>query len=302
MHRLQDFLTRVVLPRLSELDSASSRSPEQLAMTYREIMEALLWLHLGVEVGIFPVAEARTAYEIYKRLFFTTIIPSGQFLQFSQPARSYAAHSELSQQLYVELPRYAGVLLEKGMRGEDPFTTEQLELRNSAALSGLCQTLLLLYSEFATSSNVRQFTYLVSFAPKDEWNAAWRSSVDPETLISSDPGDLISPMESAFSGYLELWGFGTRCRDVFIAAEGRDETDSADRFKLQDRLQDVLQWRINLRHTSGMERFEKIREKVDREIERESTQPGVDPEAAKLIQRSMQDAFNQIGIPQLAIA
>lgn len=73
--------------------------------------------------------------------------------------------------------------------------------------------------------------------------------------------------------------------------------ERADLFKLRDPLREILAWRINTRKTSAFERFEAIHSKILLEIEQESKQSDISSDAAKLIERSIEAAFETVGIP-----
>ena len=168
MHRLQTFLTEVLFPTLSALSTeATTSKPQQLSLMRREVVEHVLWLHLGTEIGAFPYRQSRKIYTAYLGPFFQSLVSRDLDERAAMAAgRVYVAHSEESRALVLGLPRYANILVEKAMRSEDIFESERLEFRNAQSLSGLFQTLLLLHSRFAVSETVRQFTYDIRAASK----------------------------------------------------------------------------------------------------------------------------------------
>lgn len=299
MHRLETFLTEILQPKLSELASESVRgSAERLALIRGEIIEAFLWLHMGREVGAFPEGASRALYTLYFLPFFESLLSND--LELREAMRKGildVAHSDESRMIKVELPRYAGILMEDAMRGKDIFETEPLKLGQPTAVSGFCQVLLLLHSSVATSPAVRQFTYAITFAREPEWYQDWKTVITPNEVIEAEFTGIGSPIALALGGYLAFWGYAARCQEAFENIEGREGVRSDDLFRLRTRLQEILRWRINLRRAYAANRYELIYSKVSKAIEEESNQPGVNSAAAKVIQSSIESAFTFLDVP-----
>src|SRR5439155_1385075 len=119
-----------------------------LELRRAEIIESLLFLHVGADVGVFPRESVRLLYPLYIQGFFSTI-RSFDPQEQAKYGTTYVPHSPESRKIYASLPHFAGILFEKAMRGEDIFESEPLRLESHLAVGGLCQALLLLYSSIA---------------------------------------------------------------------------------------------------------------------------------------------------------
>jgi len=292
----------VVQPRLDALSNLRDRTEDpRVALLRAEIFESLLWIHLGSDVGIFSRDLTRALYPMYLNNLFSSLRSIDPKEKANQ-GPVYVPHSNESRAFYTHLPRSAGILFEKAMSGEDIFDSESLKLSNAPAVQGLCQTLLLLYSAFATSPTVERFTYAVNFATELEWKRFCEVDCTPEEVAQAEFSGSGSPMALVLAGYLALWGYGSRCQDAFAGIEGREGVDRADLVKLQKALQEILRWRVNLSRTYPIKRFERIRSTVSDGIENQSRQPGVSRDAASIIQASMERSFSQLGLPVPAYA
>jgi hypothetical protein len=298
LHRIQSFVTEILLAPLSESAAEPRPSAEWHSLRLREVVEAVLWLHLGTEMGAFPEDVSRSVYDRYLREFFESLLsPDLDARAAMKEGADYVAHSEESKALYIGLPRYARILFEKAMRAEDIFGSELIQLEAPLSLRGLFQTLLLLYTSFARSEAVRRFTYSVTFAPPEDWAEAWNPDIEPAEVVRAELSGSGSPSALVFAGYLAFWGYGARCGDAFERTGTRESASQDDLFRLKNRLQEILKWRIDLRSNVASQRFEKVRSKVTQELERESRQADVSGEAATLIDGSIERALEMIGVP-----
>jgi hypothetical protein len=296
LQRLEQFLIGTLLPsvtRASELLRSGEAS--RLAEARSEVVEAFLWLHLGVEVGAFAEEQSGEIYKQYGLPFFESLLLQ-EFGEREERPPEYVAHSEESIALLGTLPRYAAILAEKAMRREEIFGEELLEFDNHDSVHGLFQTLLLFYTSFAANPAVRQFTYELNFADDDAWDRDWETGCSAEDVRKADLSGSGSPIAQTFAGYLAFWGYGAKLREAFENAGEGEEVSASDLFRLRTRTWEIQSWRMNLRSGRAVYRLEKIRQKVEEEIGKEAEQPGIDPECAGLIRRSMDEALELWGV------
>lgn len=266
MHRLGQFIVGTLLPRLDRLGAVSGK-PAWLAETRAEIIEAFLWLHLGVEIGSFPEGASREVYKTYIVPFFRSLMTKDPvLLEEMKRGERYVAHSPESEALVFALPRYATILSEMAMRGDEVFTKEQAGFEKPDGLQGLFQTLSLLYSSFVASPAVRQFTYEVNFERENAWDKDWSTIFTADEVREADISGSASPIALTFAGYLNFWGHGVRCREAVQDFEGSEEASFSDVWKLRDRVSEIQSWRINLRSRHVANRFELIQKKIAAEL------------------------------------
>jgi hypothetical protein len=107
MHRLQQFTVGTIAPELDKLRlHPTIENDPSAAMVSFSMIEAFLWLHLGVEVGAFPTQASDDVYKAYYLPFFQSLS---------------RAHSFQSSAIYLALPEFARALIGKAMRQEMPF-------------------------------------------------------------------------------------------------------------------------------------------------------------------------------------
>jgi len=324
MHRLEQFIVEILLPpidRLREIElevledfpdpvgdlSESIERPNKSAVpegeesawraeTRAEIIEAFLWLHLGVEIGSFPEEATRAAYKAVLAPFFKSLLSRDDVvldqLRFGE---RYVAHSPESQALVLALPRYASILVELAMREEEVFGKEQAGFDDPGGLRSLFQTLSLLYSSFVANPAVRQFTYELNFAEPHVWERDWKKNCTGNEAREADISGSGPPIALTLAGYLNFWGHGARCAELFQGLEGSEEVSTFDIGRLRNRFSELLRWRINLRSRDSTERFERIQEGLVQQLQRETKTLKVDPRGLALLQESMESAFELWG-------
>lgn len=310
MNRLANFLSETLIPLLKAVEKPYQERLKPMAR--REVMEALLWLHMGTEVGVFPESASRDFYDrsLLKGFFESLLSTDENERAGMERGKLYVAHSKESRAMRLELPRYAGVLLESAMRGEEIFGRERLNLKDPLAMRGLFQTLLLLYTRFAGSAAARSLTYSLSFATREEWNEFSAAEIRPDEVVRAEWSGSGRGPALVIAGYLSFWGYGARCEEAIarsgVRASMRESAGifEEDAFRLKQRLAEILSWRINLRSDEVFKRFEEVRSGVERAVKKESRKEGVDPAAGDRICASIKSAFKTIGVeePELVTA
>ena len=308
MHRLQQFVVGTLLPKLSRLALTIGGRPAWAAETRAELVEAFLWLHLGMEIGSFPEQPSRDVYKTYLSPFFKSLLqPNRETSEAMRDGPEYVPHSAESRELLSAAPRYSRVLVEMAMReeeggAEDIFVREQAGLKDSVAMQGLFQTLLLLHSSFDASPAVRQFTYEMSFVEQDVWRQDWEADSHPEEVREADISGSASPIALTLAGYLTFWGHGGRCAEALASFDGNEAASSSQIFRLKQRLREIYSWRITLQSRFAAKRFEAVQQRFAQYLAQETTTQGIDPRCAVTIQESMESAFELWGVRVLVNA
>ena len=185
MHRFEDFIVRRVLPdyvSLKERQVGDSWG----AMLRCRLVEHMLWLHLGVEVGVFPAEPAEEFYTSFFQIFFRSLLSQDpQRLEEMKKGQLYVAHSEESNSLILTFPRFARILIERAMRKEDIFSIERLEFSNSGVLRSSVQTLIMLTSQAVHLRPLAEFVHGVNFVEQAKWDADWNDEFPVADIIES---------------------------------------------------------------------------------------------------------------------
>jgi hypothetical protein len=295
MHRLQQFIIGDLLPSISNL--ADAENAGWRAECRAEIVEIFLWLHLGVETGSFPALPSKDVYDSYLRPFFDSLLPQDDRLR--EEMRSgprYVPHSPESNALILGLPRYAKILVEMAMRGDDVFAEERSKFANPGSLQGMFQTLLVLYSAFLQSRSARRFTYEVNFANQNEWEKDWQADCSADNVREAESLTSSSAVALTLAGYLTLWGYGANFNEAFHNLEGSREISRSDIFNLRERITQIQSWRIDLRGRQSSDRFEKIKQKIATEVETEIKTLKIDGRCLVSFNESIDSAFELWGV------
>lgn len=311
MHRLQQFVSRNIISKLESLPQGlnipanlGATGTTWLALTRAELIEAFLWLHLGVELGAFPEEASRDVFSVYLVPFFESLLsPDGSLREEMRSGKIYVAHSTESEALTLPLPYYAKILVEKAMRGEevhDLFLTQRAGFENPESLSGVFQTLLILYSRFAAKKAVRQFTYEISFAGQNDWERDWRPECEADEVREADRSGEGSASALTLAGYFSFWDHAAKFEEAFETVEERESVSRSDLFRLRTRTMEIQSWRINLsgRNTSG--RFDQVQKRVIKAIKEDAGESAVDSRLTALILESQTQALELWGLFQLA--
>jgi hypothetical protein len=289
MHRLQNFLFTNVLPPLLAL--SESKEDTRAAMLRSQLAESFLWLHLGVELGSFPEEASEELFRTYFVPWFNSLLSREEGKRQSMRDRSlYVAHSPESEALILTFPRFASILIEQAMRGENIFLTERNNFRNPNLLSSVFQSLLILTSNFSANPAIEHFILMVNFVDLQTWERQWTADVGAEEELISKEHVVRGLSSPLCVGFVELWRYATRLRELFDDLAGRVEIARSDRFNLRQRAREIQSWNLNLRSAETASRFDQVRRKVMQEIEKELL-PYRNDGSAVSIQESIDDAF-----------
>lgn len=236
LHDLFDPVAQAV--RSIDFLDASGRSYFSFA-----IVEAFLWLHLGVSLQYFSKPESRRAtYEFANRLLagYQHIVASKLLEKFSPPLKRILA-AELSGD--VELFSFVDEL---------PKPSEEL--------SHIYQTSLLLVGGFAGDPDAQQFLKMLGFANELTWRAATGRSLPSDI----QQGDLQMELERlprqwTRSGFFRVVQFMEASRQLRGDFD-QTSTDFPEELKaqyllLKRHLKEMQQWRLSFGDRIAQERF-----------------------------------------------
>ncbi len=247
MDPLIDFLDADLIPDVDALNQAISSGDLPTAAMHRLFLtDAFLWLHLGAEIGMFPRDAAEECLDEYLRPFFDSLT-SPEISERSGSPTSYANHSDESWDLLKAFPHFAGILIEKAMRGDrDLLSAEQNRFTHPTGLVSIFQALQLL-SAGLRHHTTRIFITAVNFLRPDDWNSIWRVRCSPEEVEESErPHFAGSSKASVFAGYLRVYRYGLQMKDLFESLTDDPRLDSTDLSRFRDRAHEMLKWLVNL--------------------------------------------------------
>lgn len=293
MHRLPQFVTGSILPNLSLLEQLLKTDDiARAAMTRSRLTESLLWLHLGVELGSFPEEASSEVYTThFIPLFGSLISQREQAREEMRQSRIYVAHSPESEALVLSFPRFAAVLVEKAMRGEDVFRAERLEFSYAGSLTPAFQALLIMASNLALSRDINAFIYYVNFVDHGTWAELWEQDFGPTEVFATQTELRAPPAAHICAGFLQLWGYATKLKEFFGNLEGRITPSQTDLFKFRQRAREIQSWILNLRSGQVSSRFDEVRRKLNQGLDADVSKGRIGSESAKLVQESMDSAF-----------
>jgi hypothetical protein len=292
MHRLQQFLAGSILPDLSSLEQFVKKGEGAgAAMIRSRLTENLLWLHLGAELGAFPGEASSDVYTAHFIPLFESLISRGKRNAMLQNW-IYVAHSVESEALIFSFPRFAAVLVEKAMRGEDVFGAERSEFRDADSLRPAFQALLIMASNLATCRDITDFIYHVNFVDDGAWVKEWEQDFGPREVLAAQTQRGGPSAAHICAGFLQLWGYATKLQDFFGNLEGRSTLSQTDLFKFRQRAREIQSWILNLRSAQTSSRFDEIRRKVNQGLDADVGEGKIiAPDSARFIQESMDSAF-----------
>lgn len=299
MEPLIDFLEANLIPDLEALDQAISSDDLRTAAMHRLfVTDAFLWLHLGAEIGIYPLDGAKECLDEYLRPFFKSLVSAEASRRGDRPA-SYANHSKESLDLVNAFPRFAGILIEKAMRGDrDLLSAEQNRFTRPENLISTFQALQLL-SDTLRHQTTRTFITAVNFLPPDAWNLIWRAECSSKEVEESERPDFAGPTKaSLFAGYLRVYRYGLQMKDLLESLIGDPRLDSTDLSRIRDRTREMLKWLVNLSSQVTADRLSVVQTEIIEALEEQAQKdPNVSLDLVASIQKSMEESLGFIGLP-----
>jgi hypothetical protein len=296
MHTLQEFLLKNVVPAVEQLRQAQQH--KNLPTTrgaYASVLESFLWLHLGTEIGVFPPEASRAIASTYYGDFFQSLNrPRDEMLEKVEFAsKLYVGDTPESRELKATFPDFI-ILIEQAMRGQNAFDAQRNEFRDPVSLKPAFKNFLRLALVLASDPLVQRFTSISQFTDAAEWEAEWRGGDcnSEEVELAGENAELAARPTPAiiFAGFLRLWSYSYQLREMSSMYEG-EEIRGDDRFKLLDRVKNILRWRINLRSRELANRFESVRSELKKQLDNQAAETGSLQPSVDFIKDSFDSVF-----------
>lgn len=295
MHTLQEFVVNTVQPAVKELSESRKRGyrPETTE-ALASLFESFLWLHLGTEIGVFPLQLSAEIVSSYYQPFFQSLNArrDNALDEVEFTSKLYVYDTPESKDLKAAFPGFT-ILIERAMRGEDGLKVQRSEFNSPDSLDPLFKNFLRLASTIRMDPRVRHFTVVSQFATDVEWQNEWRGGdCAPEEVEDFAARVNLKNRSAAsiFAGFLRLWSYSHQLTAMVEMYED-EEIRGEDRFKLVDRIKDILRWRINLRSAETANRFEAVRSALKTNLDRQAMQEINLNGAVEFIKKSFDSAF-----------
>jgi hypothetical protein len=303
MHTLQEFVTNNVRPAIADLSESKIRryQPETRG-AYATVFESFLWLHLGTEIGIFPYEVSTEVTSFYYQPFFQSlnakrdqILHVRDFEEFKKvqfASTLYVYDTPESTELKAAFPEFK-ILIEHAMRGENALKVQPNEFTNPTSLRPLFKNFLRLAGILSADPILRRFTNISQFTNETEWQNEWREGdCSPEEVEQAAENQNLKSRSPAviFAGFLRLWSYSHQLTQI-VQMYQDEPVRSDDRFKLIDRVKNILRWRINLRSAETANRFEAIRNALKVRLDHQAMEGENLAGAVDTIKKSFDSAF-----------
>ncbi|SRR6266700_156752 len=235
-------------PVMKEMTGIDSLSEKRANYVCAELLEAFLWVHLGLRVNYFPIElSRRLTYEhmhfflrAYERILAARLMESW----FGSPFRSIW-ESEFSgrQELFSF-----------GQRWDDSGISQ--------GLASAFQSLFTLANGFAQNSKARELLLTMGAATDSEWDGAIKNNrpLEPLERMDSPAGPSGQQLHWSHSGFFEVLDYMRAFRradaDVRQMLEGsRPVNIFPEGQQYVDLLREAQQWRLNFGYTLYRGRF-----------------------------------------------
>jgi|SRR5579864_970096 len=304
MHRLQNFVMELA-PELAALERATSeREFDEVAMLQSFIAEKFLWLHLGAEIGAFPMSASAAVFSKYLAPFFageSAVVN----MKFSPPPEGVRlAFVPFAQDLFERALSFSGRYIKVEELEKEVFGAQLVLFERSKTLSGLFQTHLLLRGHVWRNPAVRWFIRALNFSTQEFWNSIWNQECSPEQVTAAyaeanpEPGKAV-----IYAGYLGMFRYGAQVKQLSESVQNDRVLAHYDVLKLLSRIREIQGWTINLSSGQVSRRFESVRQGLSKALQRQrDVDKNITREMVFEIERSVNEALEFIGVPQLVYA
>jgi hypothetical protein len=238
-------------PVVEEIRGVNSFSEKRANFVSAELLEAFLWVHLGLRVNYFPLELARRLTYEHMHFFLRAYerILAGRLMEswITQPFRSIW-ESEFSgrQELFSS-----------GQRWDDSGISQ--------GLASAFQSLFVLANGFAQSSKARELLLTMVVATDSEWNRAIQNNKPLETAerMDSAAGASAPQLHWSHPGFFEVLDYMRAFRradaDVRqMLEDSRPMNIFPETQQYVYLLREVQQWRLNFGDTVFHGRFLKV--------------------------------------------
>ena len=226
-------------------------------------IEALLWLHFGVELGLYSSDIANLIVSSNRKRLSSSsraVRKLGVSHFFSSEVRTFLDQArELTS---ISDIRYTSRLAK--------------DLVNPLSLG-------MLFHEIAESFNdpvLLLFTDLITFEGDDTWNRLVETDPNPENIIKNEG----EPKDLLFSGFLAFLEHMNSARELLLYCHDESASDHA-RFELTHRLRSIHMWRLNLAEADVKNRFTQLTSEFLLQLNWDPELEYLDFDSAELVKR-----------------
>lgn len=260
MYRLVEYVNNYVGPERDGWNAARKQDyTPLLAKANAGMFEAFLWLHLGVEIGVFPEENAIKVVEAYFDEFFTSLVATQKRFEGRTVTSAPSLMLDELRSRFSSLTPLLNMALQRNV----PFSFQRCGFSDVMKLRAPFDVILMLMTAFVRNSHSDSFTTAVTFLPDIDYDGLMKkafgvefekqsfSSEDAVIVLDSDPGNL-------YEGFQETNRHMMMCRDLF--RELRSSSLESDASRMLFRFREIHRWRIDLRNKSVETRFKKLHE------------------------------------------
>jgi hypothetical protein len=259
---LDFFINDRVVPIVNDFDVFEKLAKKQAIFVLAELLEAFSWIHLGTQMGHFPLGPARRA--IYE--FFPPILKAHQLIS-KMPFFETAFGSPLRNIWDRELSGNLGL-----------FGTGRLWEEDSAVPNGgasIFRNAYVYANEFVRDEETRPFAQGLTLAQDEEWQKAISKNMpvsDVEAVkVSGEPHGDEDGGGREFSGDAHWATAGVLStvdylRTVSQASMSDEMIPEKNIVALRQRIREIQQWRLNFADKSFRDRFQLAAETVAKQV------------------------------------
>jgi hypothetical protein len=235
---LSYFLTEFFEPATQATRSMETLPPLTGDYSSLAMLEAFLWLHLGVKINYFPEdLSRRVVYEYGNKILgaHARAVSDSQLIQRFSPPNQRIFDAEFSGRVQL-------------------FAAPEEFPHASDEICGAFQGALVLVSGIVNESDIQELFKMVMLAKPQDWEAATRSSAVVRTKEEVALG--IASRQWAREPALKVINFMQAYRSLFADFEALSTKEIQSLFLLKRQLKEIQQWRLDL--ASGEARFLQI--------------------------------------------
>jgi hypothetical protein len=247
---LNFFLNDRLLPVLQEIIAIESYPKNRSNFVRAELLECFLWLHLGVQIGYFPLPLSRRA--VYE--YFPVILKAYEIISdtpFFQTAYTPPLRTIWESEFSGKQDLFASVRLWK-------------EAAPSETISSF-QSSSIFANEFVQDLETRPFIQAITLSTDVEWEQAVKGNRLLTDVEHNEAGeDLPGSAHWTGPGVLSTIDYLRTMRQVNLAERARNSTQEFAAFR--QRLREIQQWRLNFANLTYRLRFQSAAQMVAKQF------------------------------------
>jgi hypothetical protein len=263
MYRLIEYVNNYLGPERDAWEKARKKQyPPLVAKTNAAMYEGFLWLHLGVEIGAFPEAEAYTVTGAFFDDYFRLLKVREQRFEGRQVLSASSVQLQEIRSRFPSMEPLLNVAIEK----KAPFSFQRCGFSNGAGLRAPFDVILMLLTAFLHNDCCQTSTTALNFLPDTEYygliRKAFGSFVLKDSFSSNHPKRrprlvLDSDPDHFYQGFVGTVKHMATCQHLFRELlHSRALEDDA--LLLLHRFRAVHGWRVDLRRESVANRFKEL--------------------------------------------